>query len=221
MTTEQIKILANLDDVGNDLDLDLMLRTVVIQEFMADVGDVRWRRRNTTLAIAPGDSWLGLETDFHSMRDIKIPKVGSATLKPEDSLKYIGEDTNAVLLAEACTTRARPTGFYIAPKSVSGASTGAYQAIRFNCPSDATYTAYYSYLLVPVFADDEAIVDMDRYIPTLYQGGLVKCLRKAILVDRVGQSDPRYQEALGEYRTWLGKRITPDLARRNFISTVN
>lgn len=218
MTSVQIETLANMDGVAGDLDIKTLLRTECIMEFFNDVGDVRWRRVNTTLAITAPTRQYDLADDFGSMIDIKVPPAGSVSLCANDSLLYIGEDSNLTLQAEFATTATRPLSYYIVPRT----SGSTFRAIKFQAPTDAAYTAYYVYLKSPVFADYTTSVDMSKWVPEMLQPALVKCLRRAILLDRYGQNDRRFSIADGQYREWVQRAIdSKDLAPRNFAVFVN
>lgn len=220
MNTQQIANLANLDGVGSGLDLQLILRTVTIMEYLSDIGDARWRRVNATLSLVANDRTKNLPDDFYRMIDIKIPPVGATQLCEKDSLRYIGEDSNLVLQSEFSTTVAKPVAYYIVPRSSS--TDTSFRAIKFSETVDASYTAYYVYLRGPVFADLTSNVDMNNWIPELLQPGLVEGLRKRVLLDRYGQRDARYGVADAAYREWVQRaKEGKDSARRNYAVSVN
>lgn len=217
MTTTIIATLANQDGVGSSMDLQLLLRTLVMMEFLADVGEARWRNVSTTLTLTAGSGGRqqNLPDDFWAMKQIVIPPTGATSVDTRRyGLKYIGEDTAALLDAEFNSVAGRPGAFWIAPRTTEG----SFRAIRYNCPPDAAYTAYYVYERGPVFADYQQEVDLNTWVPELLQPGLVFRLRQEILKDRYGQGDPRYSIAKDEYREWIDRTINrgTDQAKRNF-----
>lgn len=219
MTSDQIIALANKDAIGNGLDLEMILRTEACLEFFSDIGDVRWRRISTTLTLTIGTKTADLPDDFWKMIDLKIPPTGSTTLVKKDSLKYIGEDHSLVEQAEFNSVPAKPSGYYIVQRS----SDSTWRSVKFDTPPDAAYIAYYTYLRGPVFADLSTPVDMDEFVPRELQITLAECLRRKILLDRVGQGDPRYAVAQAQYDKGIAKIVggAQDQARRNYVVTVS
>ena len=217
MTTTDIARLANLDGVGDSLDLQFILRTLVMMEFLSDVGEARWRNVSTTLTLTAGSGGRqqDLPDDFWAMKDILIPPTGATSLQSgRDGLKYIGEDTKALLEMEFNTTAARPSKYNIVQRSTGG----SFRAIRYDCPPDAAYTAYMVYERGPVFEDYQTEVDMNAWVPEILQPGIASRLRMEVLKDRFGQGDPRYSVAKNEYDAWIERTVLrgSDQARRNF-----
>ncbi len=220
MTTVEIESMANDDGIAaSDMPIKTILRNYVVPEFYLDIGDVRWRRVSATLALVVGTKKYDLPADFFKMIELFMPPAGARTLSPQsDRIKYIGEDPNAVAVAEFNTTNGTPGGWYISHR----ASGNTLRAISFDTPPDAAYVAYYSYLSGSPFIDLTTTVDMDQYIPAMIQPALVCGLRKESLRRRYGQRVDRYQEEKVRYQEWVA-RVTEstDLARRNYKSFVS
>lgn len=221
MTTETLANLANLDNVGSGLDLQVILRDLVFPEFFLDVGEASWRNAVDSVSLVAGDRQKDLPDDFWAMKSILIPPTGSTQVaKGEGELKYIGEDTAAMLAAEVNTTQRKPTGYWIAARAGTAGDpgVGSFRAVRFDAPSDAPYTATFVYERGPVFADAQTNVNLDTWMPSIAQGALVKLLRRRVMEDRFGQNDPRYVLANDEYSVILSNILDrgTQQARRNY-----
>lgn len=220
MNSDQIANLANLDGVAADLDLQLILRAQVLPEFLADVGDARWRRTNTTLALVVGTQKYNLPDDFYKMIEVAIPNAGQAYLQDADKLTYIGEDQNLVNKAEKNTVQYKPCGYYFVPRepnSTLSTYDPSHRAIRFDCPSDQAYTAYLVYVRGAYFADFQQQTDMNKWVPEMLQSGLVAGLRREIIDSRYGQGDSRWERADAKYqRCVVRARESKDHSTRNY-----
>lgn len=202
MTTEKIESLADVGGLAQpDINLKSVLRNKIVPEFYHDVGYVSWRRKTATLALTAGvqsGSTTDLATDFDSMMDVSIHQAPPLKDTP---LTYIGDDPVKIAKAEANTVQSKPTGWYL----IRPSATTALRRMKFDAPSDAAYTVYYTYYSRVVFADDAAIVDMDGYIPTKFQWGLVEGLKAYLYGVRYGMGDQRYAAATQEFEQYKAR----------------
>lgn len=218
MTTVEIETLASSGNLaGADLNVMMTLRRVVVPQFFQDVGDARWRRKNTTISVLANTRNYDLPTDFFQIIEAYFPPATAGNVNPTvDRLQYIGEDPDAVNRAENATTAARPTGYNL----IAGSSNP--KAIRFNVPPDTAYTLYYTYLLRTFFADNTTSVNLSLTIPEDFQIPLIYGLRAQILFDRFGQRDSRFNAEMARYDKAIESvKEHPDAARRNFVQRVN
>lgn len=205
MTSEDIEERANYDQTAaSDLDLQKALRLEVIPEFFADVKDVGWRRSTSTVTLVAGTKQYNLADDFYDMVEIYLPPANATSFSADtDRLPHIGEDANKVAAAEFSVTQGMPTGWYLTTRGGVSPVDYTYRAIKFNCPPDTGYTAYYVYLKGPYFTNWTDPFDMNRYCPPEFQPGIIQCLRKFIMKTRYSVKDPRYSVELDQYNKWL------------------
>jgi len=204
MTTATIAAAADTKGLaGSDMDLQVLLRRNVIPAFLEDVGYVSWRRQATTASVALGARYFALATaNFWHMKTVAL------ATEEETPLNYIGDDEVQVLKAEANTTNAKPTGYYM--KIHTDGTWRAY----FDAPFDSARTVAYVYDTNILFADDTTVVNLDIYIPSQFQWALVEGLKAEIFYDRYGVGDDRYTAAKAKRDEWVQRaRNSPELSR--------
>lgn len=109
MNTAEIEAAANRGNIATaDFFAGQVLRRQIIPQFLEDVGPCSWRKRYKTITTVAGDQDYDLDTNC-----LKIWEAYRLPSPPYSPLKYIGEDPLAVSLAEATTTQAAPTGYYM------------------------------------------------------------------------------------------------------------
>lgn len=204
MTTTQVETLANTDGLGRGLNLPLLLRRVCVPELWEDMGEARWKNVTTTLTLTAASRTKDLPSNFGRMLgDPVIPPSGQS-VGPFDwskGLKYIGDDDARILNALLNTTNGRPGAYWLVDSSTDKVS----GALSFDIIPDEEYVLYYRYERAAQFASDDGEYNLDKMMPAAIQPGLVKLLRREILVDRLGKADPRYELARGEYLDWLAR----------------
>lgn len=206
MLTSLVEQYADIGGLSSpDINLKVLLRHNIVPAFLADVGYVSWRRVAATIALVQTDQSKDLPDDFWQMQSLVISPNFSV------NLQYIGDDPEKVLAAEGNTTQAKPGSWYL----VRRASTLLFKKIKFNSPSDAAYTVYYTYYSNVVFTDDTTDVELDKYIPNQFQWALIEGLKKEIMFLRFGIGDPRYIASEQNYQTWVQRATeSPELAHR-------
>jgi len=220
MKTSQIEDLASSGNLPTaDFKPGMVLRRMVIPEFFLDlenqIGRVHWLRKTWTQAIVAGTAQYDMPTDFRKFETIRFFKSPGGV--EDHDLEYIGEDPIKVLTALATTAAAKATGYWL-----ERGTAPAEWAIRLGAVPDQGYTLYGIYYRKIPFEDESLDVDLDPYIPSDYQAGLVKGLRREIAKDRFGAGDKRYAMEAAEYRDWVmklertkeaGQRVRPVFAR--------
>lgn len=203
MTTATIAAAADTKGLaGSDMDLQVLLRRNVIPAFLEDVGYVSWRRQAATASVTLGARYVALATNFWHMKT-----VGLAT-EEDTPLNYIGDDQVQILAAEANTTNAKPTGYYMK------IHTDGTWRLYFDAPFDVARTVAYTYDTNILFADDTTVVNLDIYIPSQFQWALVEGLKAEIFYDRYGVGDDRFTAAEAKYDKWVQRaRNSPELSR--------
>lgn len=197
MLTSEIETIANRGNLASpDMNIKLILKKKVIYDFLIDVGEVTWRKRNRALYFQAGVRFYDMVDDFLKMLVIYRPGASATTpFADPPRLAYIGEDPRAVAIAEMTTELGTPSGYYIGARDVDGDNAdGEMKRIYLNCPPIASETYSCVYLPYPVFRDEQEDVQMNRYIPEMLQYGLVSGLRAEVYLDRYGQGDKRYTE---------------------------
>lgn len=207
MTTADIEQRADPTGVATaDINLKLELRYNVIPEFLEDVGYVSWRRKHVSKVLAAAANYVDVSDSTYSFAHMKQVFLASDFDTP---LSYIGEDPMEVLRAKANTTAGKPTGYYLESDGDD------FQRVSFNCPAQQEYTVWMTLDLHIKFPDDTSSIDLDKYIPSQFQWGLVAGLRKTIYRERFGIGDERYQEADAEFEKWKARaRKSSELARK-------
>jgi hypothetical protein len=178
---------------SSDINLQIRLRRKVVPNFYRDVGDVVWRRTDTTLPVSANDREYDLPSDFDEI--IGVPR-GNFSASSYFDLTYIGEDALAKAAATANVTPGTPAGYWIkratsAPKSM--------RVLYLDCLPDTAFTLYYSYRTLIYFADDTTPVDFEDYVPNKYQWALVEGLKLEIYRSRLKIDDPRLIECKEAY----------------------
>lgn len=211
MLTSKIEQYASVGDIASpDIDLKVLLRRKVVPGFLHDVGFVAWRRPVATISLLPGQNAYDLPDDFWMMQVLTIDPSA-------DKLKYVGDDPEKMIAASANVTPGRPDGYFITRRPTSL----LYKRIQFNAPPDTGYTARFTYYTDIVFIDDTTDVEMDKYIPSQFQWGLVEGLNREIMRVRFGIGDPRYAAAEEQYGVFVERaRENPELAHRTVVSLV-
>lgn len=212
MTTAQIEAYADPTSAAtgdfNEARLKIELRHHIIPEFMEDVGYAAWRRKHETATLALGARYIDIPSVtfyFGHMKEVYV----SPCFEKGQELPYIGEEPNLVLAAKATTTTGKPTAFYMEQDG------SRYTRVGFNVVADAAYTIAYSFDLHVQFEDDDADVDLNIYIPTQFQWGLVEGLNREIRRVRMGIGDPQFQASAQEFERWKQRaRKSPELAQR-------
>jgi hypothetical protein len=207
MTTEQIEQRADPSSVAvADINLKLELRHNVIPEFLEGVGYVAWRRKHISKTLAAAASYVDVSESTYSFAHMKQVFLGTDLTAP---LRYIGEDPMEVLSAKANTTAGQPSGYYLESDG------NDFQRVSFNCPAQQQYIVWMTLDLHIKFPNDTDSIDLDPYIPSQFQWGLVAGLRKTIYRERFGIGDERYQEASAEFEKWqMRAKKSSELARK-------
>lgn len=206
MTTTDIATYANEENLvvgSSDLNLQVRLRRKVIPEFYRRVGDVAWRRVDTTLSVLAEDREYDLGNDFLEMISVGRLISGSDPLKTYE-LTYIGENPHAKAAANANTIPSTPAGYWL--KRASSAPKNL-RTIFFDAIPDQSYTLPYTYRQEVYFADNTTAVDMDDYVPPQYQWALVVGLRIEIFNARLKIGDPRTAAANAEWESLIDSAI--------------
>lgn len=216
MNTEQIVAAANKDQLAaSDLDLDAILRQEVMPAFFADVGDVKWRRANTTVSLVAPTRQYSMPDDFYKVTEIYLPPVGAASFVDKDRISNISESPHLVAKSEWNTAPGKPTGYYVVQRLTGTPPDYTFRAIKFDTIPDMSYTAYVLYLKGCVFTDLQTVVDLDQYCPPMLQPTIISRLRMEIMRSRYGQKDTRFSDERDEYTAWLGRcSESRDMARR-------
>lgn len=206
MTLTDVEVIANRGNIATaEFRIGLILRKKVLPEFYREVyaeSDPTWARKTATLDTVINTRAYMLPADFQQM--VRF-----------DGLKYIGEDAELVLKAEKSTntgTQGSPEGYYIVRLKK-----GRQELRLAGWPSQAaSYPYVYRSRLVVVDEADD--IELDDFIPQDYQDALIEGLWAEILLDRVGQGDPRYGAAReGFLRICDAARTQAhDPARRNY-----
>lgn len=222
MKTDEIEKLANRGNVATaDFDVKLVLRTVVIPAFLDDCREAAWRKKVSTLSVTQSVQTVDLPDDFQKVLQIS-PGEGNRTLQ---YLRYIGEDPDAMLAAEACITPGSPTGYYITKRLPPGGTVGedeVWKRLKFDVIPATSFTAYYIYMLQPYFGGALATkaVNMDPYVPANLQAGLVHGLRAQILIDRYGEGDTRAKTEQEQRERYVSRALgsQKDFGRQNYAT---
>lgn len=208
MTTAQIETFADIGGISSpEIDLKALLRRNVIPAYLSDVGYTSWRRKPHTITTIAGQQGYDLDTDFWQMQLVTLQGVA-------EPLQYIGEDPEKLLAAEAAATapQGMPSGYYLGRIAVSG----EFRRLMLNCLPFGTGLIRCLYYTGIHFADDTTSVELDQYIPSQFQWGLVESLKKEIFFIRFGIGDPRFVAAETAYRMQVERATdNPELARRN------
>ncbi len=247
MTSAQIETQANRGNIaGSDFDVKFCFRREVVPMFMLDVGEATWRKKVDSLTVAPGDQHLNLPDAFYKMIAIitassaasavgsggawggapfGVPVFGGGSGVTEAAesfltkhkMTYLGESGLAMATLNLNTTPGAPSGYWITEND-----SGELKAIRFDCPSDASYTLPYVYLSHPYFSDDTTSVNMNQFIPEPLQFPLIPLLRAQIVLDRYGVDDPRYPREMEKYamRIEMIRDSHSDLAPMGMIAHI-
>lgn len=200
MTDQEICSLANKGEIATaDFDIGKTFRTMVVPKFLLDVdlivGVVHWRRAVWNQAITSASRNYDLPDDWERFEKLKLKTAAGLEDNP---LSYIGEDDDAVLQAEASTTQAKPSSYYVV------AGDPKRWAIRLGQTPDAVYSVLgIYYRTVPFPAATEDGLDLDPYIPAQYQAAPVLLTRAQIFLDRYGFGDGRYTAAMSEYKDFV------------------
>lgn len=216
MTANEIIRAANVGRLATaDMDLPTVLAREVMQSFMLDIGDVRWRQKVKTLAVVVPTRTYDLPEDFFYMVGIYRPLTGTANLTPEE-FKYIGEDPIHVAASELATQAGTPYAYYFTDHSSDGRHQGA---VKFDVPPSEAMTVPYIYLPFPLFRSVTEDHDLSRWIPEPLQYGLVYGLKRVIFMERYGRGDQRYDKADEQYKEWIERaKEWRDVARRNYVA---
>lgn len=169
----------------------------VIPDFLDEIGDAVWLRRNSTITSVVGERDVELPLDFWQIRKVGVPDNYAGSVS---KLAYYGENAELDVDNETVTEQNPPTSF-----KLTNATIGGIRTLRFNCPPDAEYVFPYSYLCQPVFLSGEDDVSLDSYIPVRFQWALVSGLRRALYEHRFGQGDQRWIAADREYARRIDK----------------
>ncbi len=208
MTTTQIATYANGQDLAStDIDLQVLLRRKLVPYFLGRIGYVAWRRKQDTATVTAGSrSFYISDNDFWHMKKLVISGEESK------GLTYIGDDEEKVLKAVANGTAAKPTQYYM--ELSTNISTINWRVI-FDSPLDVDRTFAYIYDTNIYFSNDSTSVDLDLYIPTQFQWGLVHLLQAEVYATRFGAGDEsRYQRAMDEAEKFIAMAMeSPDLSR--------
>lgn len=215
MLTSAVESNAASGDLSSpDVNLLVLLRRNVIPAFLSDVGYVSWRRKTSSFTcLTDGTQSYDLPDDFWQLQVVTL----GLTDDDMTDVTYIGDDAPLVLLAEAATDQAKPTGYYLTRRTTSL----VFKKLKFNCPPDQAYVCRYSYYSGIEFTDDTTAVDLDKYIPAQFQWTLVEGLKRELYKVRYGQGDDRYTSADDEYQRWLARAIgNPELSHRSAVAYV-
>lgn len=196
------------DHAAGDFDVKGTLRFEVIPAFYRLVKEARWLRKVATMQVSSASRYYSLADDFRSMTEAFL---NSTERRCE--LTYIGENAEFVAAAELSTTPARPSGFYIVPRTTDGLLRG----LKFNATPDSTYLLVYVYRSGLVFANDNEDYELDRFIPEDFQPALINELKAEMLWDRYGIGDQRGDREHAKFLAICEQAVTggTDLARRN------
>lgn len=214
MTIGEVLAQANRGDIASrDINVYGVLKNKVLFDYFDRVGDASWRRRDSTIPItvASGRSY-DLPEDFLKVQEIYYPG------KKDDPLKYIGEDPSARAQAEASTESGRPAAYWITQDGDK-----IWKRVRFDRDPDASYTAYYTYLMYPrLLPEADLNQDLAVWVPEQFHWGFVEGVRAEIFLDRFGIGDDRYLAAMQAFDYWVAKGIEhAELARQNFMVFAN
>ncbi len=205
MTTTTIENLANKEDLASpDFAIQEELRLNIIPQFIRDVYEVVGPTfsafKAASLSVVQGDTAIDLPTDFSRFEEVRL--VEASGLMAGKPLGYIGDRADWIIGAQNATTQVAPRGYYVQRDT----GNDVWQ-LRLSAPSDASYTIRYVYRwAIPYLegADDPlAEVDLDDYIPTDKQFGIVLALRAVIAEDRYGAEDPRPGRFEKRYQRWI------------------
>lgn len=214
MTLSEIEIQANRGNIATgDFDMRTTLRQEIIPEFLDGVGDVKWRRKTSSITTVAGTRDYALPDDFFRMTKI-VPPYGNPLGATEDGLKYYGEDQDLILKYEQVTTNGQPEAF-----DIIQSSGGAYKTLRFNCPADDAYVFPYIYQWSLAFKNFDEDLDLVTYFPEHFHHALVSGLRREIMLDRFGKDDPRFLVEDGKFNKAIqraGSLSNREPARRNY-----
>lgn len=196
--------LANREQLADaNLNLSQEAAFVIVPQFLRDIrmviGWTWWQWNTWSASVVASDRNIDLPNDWKRFRQVKTT-LSDGTLSREE-MRYIGDDEERVLVAEAATIAAAPCEYYIV--RVSGVP-----KLRLAAPSDGAYTLRGSYdWQIPVSATADP--DLTDYIPLDTQGLLVLRIRMAILADRLGDKDSRYLQTEQEYRNGV-ESLSPE-----------
>ena len=203
MTTTDVEKRANREGLaGADFELQHTLRLDIFPQFLRDVleivGTPYWLWKTLSLTFNTSTRDCDLPADWKRFAELRIQlSTGGMAAGP---MTYIGEHPDKIIAAENATTAGCPTQYYVVQSSTAGL-----WAVRLAAPSDASYTARGVYFWRIPFdeADPSEDIDLNEYMPTDVQYGLVHALRVRILEDRVGMEDHRYSRAEKAYARWM------------------
>ena len=217
MTTLDIENYANEDGLAvgaSDVNLGIRLRQKVVPKWEIDVGHAAWRRRFATINVASGDREYDLPADFSDILEIPIYDKGGLHSK----LWYIGESSPYVSAAAADLTPGTPEGFYIGK---SPTPPNDMRVLILNKAPDSAAIIRYGYLSRVIFTDFTTSVEMNLYMPSNLQWGLVEGLKKELYIARFGIEDRRVADAQAEYQRFVDLAIEyKEPGRRNQLKRV-
>lgn len=197
MTTLEIENEANSDGLATgDINLKLTLRQKTIYDFIVDCEYPSWLRGFDSATLSAGNRYTDLDTSCRRVRHIAVsPDI-------QVGLKYIGEEEGRVLAAELTTTTGKPEHYYL---GFSGSDN--FNRVWFDKIADATYTIPYSYDKLIPFPDNTSTLNLNPYIPTYAQWGLVLGLRREIARRRHGKDDAMYAAVSQEYMDFIDRVV--------------